>query len=315
MSFSTDVKEELITHTGKARHCQLAGLAVIFRMECILEKDPQSQELSLFMQTDNVFSVRKCFTILKKAFNIDTDILETERELHVNGRYYKKVDLDSGILKTILMALKEIDGDGTLRVPNGVVSPLLLRSQCCKRAFLRDLFICSGSISDPTKSYHMEFVCDNEDQAHQLLDVLEDFSIKGRMIHRKKYCVVYLKEGEEIVDLLNIMEAHVGLMNLENLRILKDMRNSVNRRVNCETANIAKTATAASRQMDDIMYIEQHYGIAKLSEGLRAIAEARLEHPEATLSELGGYLSPPVGKSGVNHRLRKLSELADKLRG
>ena len=315
MSFSTDIKEELIAHTGKARHCQLAGLSVIFRMECYLEKDPESHDLTLFIQTDNVFSVRKCFTILKKAFNIDTDILETERELHVNGRYYKKVSLDQDHLKTILMALKEIDEDGTLRVPNGVVSPLLLRSQCCKRAFLRDLFICSGSISDPTKSYHMEFVCDKEGQARQLMDILGDFGIKGRLIQRKKYYVVYLKEGEEIVDLLNIMEAHVGLMNLENLRILKDMRNSVNRRVNCETANIAKTANAASRQMDDILYIEQHYGLAKLSEGLKAIAEVRLEHPEATLSELGGYLSPPVGKSGVNHRLRKLSELADKLRG
>lgn len=315
MSFSTDIKEELVTHTGKARHCLLAGLAVIIRMECYLEKSSKAQEYRLFMQTDNVFSVRKCFTILKKAFNIDTDILETEQEIHVNGRYYKPVDLDSDHLKMIFMALKEMGDDGILKFPSGVVSPLLLRSQCCKRAFLRDLFICSGSISDPTKSYHMEFVCDSELQAKQLLDILEDFSIKGRLIRRKKYYVVYLKEGEEIVDLLNVMEAHVGLMNLENLRILKDMRNFVNRRVNCETANIAKTANAASRQMDDINYIDKHYGLSRLPDNLRAIAEARLEHPEATLSELGGFLNPPVGKSGVNHRLRKLSELADKLKG
>ena len=134
------------------------------------------------------------------------------------------------------------------------------------------------------------------------------------MVIRKKYYVVYLKEGEEIVDLLNIMEAHISLMELENLRIYKDMRNSVNRRVNCEAANITKTVNAASRQTKDIQYIQQHYGFNRLSEGMRQMAEVRLEHPDATLAELGAFLDPPVGKSGVNHRLRKLSELADRLR-
>ena len=127
--------------------------------------------------------------------------------------------------------------------------------------------------------------------------------------------MVYIKESEEIVELLNVIGAHISLMKLENLRILKDMRNAVNRRVNCETANITKTVNAASKQIDDIQYIKEHYGFDNLADNLRQMAELRLEYPDASLKELGGYLTPEVGKSGVNHRLRKLSELAEKLRG
>ena len=125
---------------------------------------------------------------------------------------------------------------------------------------------------------------------------------------------MYIKESESIVDLLNVMEAHVALMNLENLRILKGMRNSINRRVNCEAANITKTVNAASRQIEDILFLKDHYGFEKLPDNLRQMAEVRLEYPEATLKELGAYLDPPVGKSGVNHRLRSLSEIAEKNR-
>ena len=126
--------------------------------------------------------------------------------------------------------------------------------------------------------------------------------------------VVYLKEGEGIVELLNVMGAHVSLMELENMRILKEMRNSINRRVNCETANISKTVTAAGRQIEDILLIRERYGFENLPDNLRQMAEVRLEYPDAALKELGGYLDPVVGKSGVNHRLRRLSEIADKIR-
>ena len=134
-------------------------------------------------------------------------------------------------------------------------------------------------------------------------------------MQRKKYYVVYIKEGAQIVEILNVMEAHVALMNLENVRILKEMRNSVNRQVNCETANINKTVNAAVKQIEDIQYIQSTIGFDSLSEGLEDVARLRLEQPEATLKELGMMLTPQVGKSGVNHRLRKLSNLADELRG
>ena len=125
---------------------------------------------------------------------------------------------------------------------------------------------------------------------------------------------MYLKEGAQIVDMLNVMGAHVALMNLENVRILKEMRNSVNRKVNCETANISKTVNAAVRQVEDIQFIMDTKGLSSLPENLQEIAQVRLEHPDMPLKDLGTLLMPPIGKSGVNHRLRKISEIAEKLR-
>ena len=134
------------------------------------------------------------------------------------------------------------------------------------------------------------------------------------MVERKKNYIVYVKEGARIVDLLNVMGAHVALMDFENVRILKDVRNSVNRQVNCETANIKKTVSAAARQIEDIQYIRDTSGFGTLPKGLAEIAIIRLEHAEVSLKELGGMLDPPIGKSGVNHRLRKLSEIAQEMR-
>jgi hypothetical protein len=185
---------------------------------------------------------------------------------------------------------------------------------CCKRAFIRGAFMAAGSISDPNKSYHFEIVCKNIAQASQLKEVIESFDAQPKIVERKERFVVYLKEGEQIVDMLNVMEAYVSLMKLENVRILKDMRNSINRKVNCETANINKTVNAAVRQIEDIKKIRDTLGFDSLSPQLAEMAQVRLDHPDAPLKELGTYLDPPVGKSGVNHRLKKLSEIAEKIK-
>ena len=206
------------------------------------------------------------------------------------------------------------DEAGMKRAGQTGVNSLIIKNACCKRAFLRGAFLCIGSMSDPEKSYHMEFVCGYKESAEQLRQIIQGFEVEAKIIVRKKYYVVYLKEGAGIVDLLNIMEAHVSLMNFENYRIVKEMRNSINRKVNCETANITKTVNASSRQIEDILLIKEHCGFQNLPDNLRETAEIRLEYPDATLKELGQILNPPVGKSGMNHRLRKLSELADRLR-
>ena len=190
----------------------------------------------------------------------------------------------------------------------------VLERTCCKRAFIRGAFLVTGSVSDPVKDYHMEFACSSESCAGQIRAVLQDFQLEARIVQRKKYYVVYLKEGDGIVDALNIMEAHNALMKLENVRILKDMRNTLNRKVNCETANITKTVNAAYKQIEDIRYIRDTVGFEGLSEGLADAAQVRLDNPDVSLKELGLLLTPPVGKSGMNHRLRRLSELADQLR-
>ena len=169
-------------------------------------------------------------------------------------------------------------------------------------------------MSDPKKSYHFEIVCSLSEAAEKIREVICSFGLDAKIVRRKNSYVVYLKEGSQIVDILNVMEAHVALMELENVRILKEMRNSVNRKVNCETANINKTVSAAVKQIEDITYLRDTVGFDHLPDNLVEAAVARLENPDATLKELGEALDPPVGKSGINHRLRRLSEMADKAR-
>ncbi len=287
MSFSGEVKRELAKQISPARHCRIAELAAILNFCGQYGRDKEGG-FTIGFQTENEAVVRKGFTLLEKTFNIEAGAMLNENEIQ-------------GILSKI----------GNLEEP---VSPLLIKNSCCKRAFLRGAFLSIGSMSDPAKGYHLEFDCCDEAKAKQLQELIKGFGIEAKIILRKRYYVVYLKEGAGIVDLLNVCEAPVSLMNLENLRILKEMRNSVNRRVNCETANIARTVSAAARQVEDIQYLQLHYGFQNLPDGLRQMAEVRLENPDTPLKELGEYFTPPIGKSGVNHRLRKLSELAEKVR-
>ena len=299
MSFSGTVKEELAAHVSSARHCQLAELAALL----LYNGSTCEGGRHLCLETENEAVARKCFTLLRKTFNIETVM---------RGR--QRLILDDETERRVTEALYLAEGeDGKITLTKSVNS-LLIRHSCCARAWLRGVFLSAGSMSDPQKSYHLEFVCDENAQAVQLREVLSEFQIEARIIGRKKYQVVYLKEGAGIVDLLNVMGAHVSLMELENMRILKEMRNSINRRVNCETANISKTVTAAGRQIEDILLIRDRYGFENLPDNLRQMAEVRLEYPDAALKELGGYLEPVVGKSGVNHRLRRLSEIADRIR-
>lgn len=190
----------------------------------------------------------------------------------------------------------------------------VMKKSCCKRAYLRGAFLASGSISNPEKSYHFEIVCQNPAQAQCLRGLYGGFELDAKVVRRKKYYIVYIKEGAQIVDALNVMGAHVALMNLENVRILKEMRGSVNRMVNCETANIGKVVGAACRQIEDIRCIEERMGLTELAPALREMALLRLNYPDSPLAELGALCDPPIGKSGVNHRLRKLSGIAEKLR-
>ena len=287
MSFSSEVKAELAKRISPARHCRIAELAAIMNF-CGQYGRDEKGGFTIGFQTENEAVVRKGFTLLKKTYNIDTDISLSEQEMR---------DI---LAKT---------GN-----PEEPVSSLLIKNTCCRRAFLRGAFLSVGSMSDPAKGYHLEFDCMSESKAEQLQELMRDFEIESKIIRRKKYYVVYLKEGAGIVELLNVCEAYISLMNLENTRILKEMRNSVNRRVNCETANIAKTVSAAARQVEDIEYIRKHYGFQNLPETLRQMAEIRLENPDVPLKELGELFDPPLGKSGVNHRLRKLSELAEEIR-
>ena len=312
MSFSGMVKEELSRHIGSGRHCRIAELAAIFTFCGSLEAGTDGRK-SLRIQTENEALSRKGFTLLQKTFNIETDVSNSRIDRFRKGNLYCISIIDQFLVKEILDSAKlEFSGvsGGMPLVSNSIV----YQRDCCKRAFVRGAFLSAGSISDPQKGYHFEIVCPSQEISGQLQEIIHSFHIDAKMVLRKKSYVLYVKEGAQIVDMLAIMEANVALMNLENIRILKEMRNSVNRKVNCETANINKTVNAAVKQIEDIRLLEEKVGLESLNEGLEEIARLRLQYPEATLKELGLMLNPQVGKSGVNHRLRKLSLLADDLR-
>ena len=277
MSFSSDVKEELARQYSKSRHCQIAEISAMIMQEGRISMQP----LALSFETDNPILIEKYATLMKRAFDVDIE-----------------KPLDSQDCKKIIEAIQG----------------LYLEKTCCKRAFIRGAFMASGSMTDPNKAYHFEIVCRTPEQAARLQELMREFETEPKVIERKNYHVVYLKEGSQIVDMLNVMEAYVSLMNLENVRILKEMRNSVNRQVNCETANISKTVNAAVKQIADIELIRDTDGLDSLPLPLREMAMVRLEYPEAPLKDLGKYMDPPVGKSGINHRLRKLAALADAIR-
>ena len=313
MSFSSSVKDELSRQMPGARHCQIAETAAILSL-CGRVKISASDHFWIEIHTENVAVARKYFTLLKKTFNIRTDVSIRSGINPGRSRPYIVAVREHEEALKVLQAVKLINSQGEIGENLSLIRNVVLQNACCRRAFIRGAFLAAGSISAPEKFYHFEIVCPTEPKAEQLKNIIATFDIEAKIVPRKKYYVVYIKEGSQIVDILNVMEAPVSLMELENIRIVKEMRGSVNRQVNCETANINKTVSAAVKQIEDIRFIQSVAGLSGLPESLQEMARIRLERPEATLKELGEALEPPVGKSGVNHRLRKLSLVAEELR-
>jgi len=298
LSFSARVKEELSHQLSKARHCQIAELAAILSLCGKIHID-EEDHFSIRIHTENVAVARKYFTLLKNTFNIKADISIRRNAFLKKSRSYTLLVRDHENALRVLEAVKMVDAQGNVGENLSVVRNLVIQNACCKKAFIRGAFLAAGSLSDPEKFYHFEIVCASLEKAVQLQNVILTFDIDAKIVVRKKYYVVYIKEGSQIVELLGLME---------------EMRNSVNRQVNCETANINKTVSAAVKQLADITYIRDTVGLDYLPELLSEVAQVRLEMPDATLKELGENLSHPVGKSGVNHRLRKISAVAESLR-
>jgi DNA-binding protein WhiA len=301
MSFSSGVKRELCGIEATARHCLIAEIAAIINTCGFVERG------SVWIQSENAPTAKNFYTLMKKTFDVNLEIVIRKSKKFKKGRLYC-VNVSSPHSERVLKAT------GLYGAPKRI-DPLLVSASCCKRAYIRGAFLSGGSVSDPEKTYHCEFVNSDYELSRELSGLINYFGLNSKIIERKGHFVVYLKEGENIVDLLNIMEAHNSLMRMENLRIIKDMRNSVNRIVNCETANLNKTVKASVKQIEDIEYVSVARGLGSLSEQLREVAELRLTYQDATLKEIGEMLNPPVGKSGVNHRLRRITEIAENLRG
>ncbi|MBQ4473716.1 MAG: DNA-binding protein WhiA [Lachnospiraceae bacterium] len=314
MSFSGDVRRELVEVLPGAKHCRIAELSAILGLCGEITIDTRGR-IQIRILTENLTVARKYFILIKKVFHYVPETAIRRKKGQKKGGQYLAAVRDPFVAKDILTScgmLRESDdfpGEDLLRGQDG-----LLRRDCCKRAYLRGTFLAAGMITNPEKAYQFEILTNDEERAERIRALIATFGVRAKVMSRGKNYVVYVKEGEQIVDLLNVMGAHVALMNFENVRILKEMRNQVNRGVNCETANIKKTVNAARRQVEDIAYIQETAGLSSLPDNLEQIARLRLEEPDISLAELGEMLQPPISKSGVNHRLRKISLLAAQLR-
>lgn len=265
---------------------ELAGLTVFG----VRTKKNDSNYMYDITFTDEAVE-RKYFTLLDKTLNIGEDVAELDENLAVELRKTLRLSED----------FSQVDD-------------LIFLQPCCKRSFIRGAFLAAGSISDPNKGYHFEIVGPNKRTATQLMYIMNTFDVEAKIILRGGRYVVYIKDGSQIVEILRIMDASHSVLEIENIRVVKEVRGSINRKVNCETANISKTVGAAVRQIEDIQLIEEKLGVDNLPEALQDMARVRLENPDTPLSSLGGLLDPPIGKSGVNHRLKKISAIADSLR-
>ena len=310
LSFSSNVKEEISQRFGNARHCNIAELSALLNICGYIGRF--REKFCVKIQTDNSLVARKYFTLVQKTFKINCNVTVRKNHFHHSNSTYiltitKKADVEKILTATGILL------DNQKKICNCCYAPIVY-SACCKRAYIRGAFLAIGSMNDPQKNYHLEFVYTQPKKAEALKELLHTFGLEAKMVKRKEHFVLYLKEGEQIADILNIMQAHIALLNLENVRVVKDMRNHVNRKVNCETANLNKTVAASVKQLEDIQYIRTKKAWESLPENLLETAQLRLQYPEASLKELGLLMNPPMGKSGINHRLKKISDIAEEMR-
>lgn len=305
MSFSATAKAEVCRmNTGK-ECCELAELSALIHTAGSISISGGA--FSLRVDTENAAVARRVFALIKSLYGVQAGTQMHTNQLKHNHIYSLSVDKATARMMAIDT---RILGDEGLQFGSDAS---FLTSRCCRIAFVRGAFLGGGSITNPEKRYHMEFVCGQKEFAQGLLNIIVELGVSAKMILRGKSHVVYIKEGDAIVTLLTMMGAHTSILNIENIRILKSVRNNVNRKVNCETGNLSKTVNASVRQQESIEYIRAHMGLDKLSPALRQVAEARMSYPEATLEELAALLGAE-SKSGINHKLRKLNSIAEHLK-
>lgn len=306
MSFSSKTKNELARRTSDSKCCQLAELSALVRVSGTIQLLGRGKT-NLLITTENPAIARLIFVLFKKSLGVHTDIDVTKNPvLRKNNLYNIKILDSTEILRKLEIM---VDEEGSIVINNGLPRKLI-EDECCRRAYIRGTFLGGGSLSDPEKSYHMEIITHRQDYADELSGLINSYELSSRVVSRKKNYIVYLKEGDQIVDLLNVIGAHSALMSFENVRIVKSMRNNINRLVNCETANLTKMVDAAVKQKRYIEIIDQYRGLESLPEQLQEVALIRLDNTEVSLKELGEMLNPPIGKSGVNHRFRKIEKIA-----
>lgn len=307
MSFASDVKKELTTLEVHREHAR-AELAAIIRMNGSLSL--VNQQFVLNVQTENAAIARRIYSLLKDHYNVRSELLVRRKmKLKKNNVYIVRLKQDTN---SVLSDLNIMDG----MMFQDHVSDEIVGNAQKMRSYLRGAFMATGSVNNPeTSRYHLEIFSTYEEHNNDICDMLNYYDLNARTLERRSGYISYLKGAEKIADFLTLIGATNSMLKFEDVRIVRDMRNSVNRLVNCETANLNKTIDAASKQIDNIKYIQLSVGLQALPDKLQEIAELRLEHPEVSLKELGEMIpSGAISKSGINHRIRKINEYADKLR-
>lgn len=307
MSFAAQTKKELTSISDKPC-CERAELTALVQHCGRINTD--TEPVALELATEHAAIARRMYRLLKAETGYNLEVL-VQRKMRLKKNNVYIIRLRNNVF-TILdqLYIARDSTDISSCIPHDI-----LKSTCCKKAYLRGAFLASGSLNDPdSHSYHLEIYCKSVVNADELLRVFTSFHLHAKKTQRKKGFIVYLKEGDKIVEFLGLVGAHQALLHFEEVRIVKEMRNQVNRLVNCETANLNKTILAAVRQLDNIRLIEKVLGFEQLPIKLRVVAEKRLQYPDITLQELCEVLPDKVSKSGLNHRLRKLDSIAQKIR-
>ncbi|MFT8364110.1 MAG: DNA-binding protein WhiA [Sporolactobacillus sp.] len=306
MSFAADTKRELTTLQVTAC-CARAELAALTRMNGFISI--RNKQIELDIATENAAISRRIYRLIKQIYQFPIEILVRRKmRLKKNNVYIVRIKEPARDYLRDLMIINDA-GQFTREIAEQLVA-----KDCCRRAYLRGAFLAGGSLNHPESSYHLEIFSNYEDHTYSLAKLMNTFQLNVKVLPRKNGFIIYMKEGEKITDFLSVIGANKALFYFEDIRIVKDMRNSVNRLVNCETANLNKTVSAAMHQMENIRLIDKTIGLDELPSKLREIAELRLKNPDITLKELGELASQPISKSGINHRFRKIDQIAARLR-
>ena len=298
MSFAAEVKKELTSLEVHREHAK-AELAALIRMNGSLSIN--NQQFVLNVQTENAAIARRIYSLLKDHYNVRSELLVRRKmKLKKNNVYIVRLKQET---KRVLLDLDIMDG----LMFHSHVSDEIMGNAQKMRSYLRGAFMASGSVNNPeTSRYHLEIYSIYEEHNQDICDMLNYYGLNARALETTKWLYFLFKGRRKIADFLTLIGATNSMLKFEDVRIVRDMRNSVNRLVNCETANMNKTIDAASKQIDNIEFIQQRVGLGALPEKLQEIAELRLEHPEVSLKELGEMIpSGAISKSGINHRIRK----------
>ncbi len=312
MTFSSKCKNEISRLNLEKRCCTIAELSALIRTTGYISiKGYNKFEIEFVME--NAAVARRIFKMIKYLYNTNSEItVKKTNRLKKHNNYSVKIN-EEDVKKLLIDTKLSKDSNINILKFNYGIPKSLVKDSCCIRAYIRGAFLGCGSISDPEKSYHVEFVSNRQKHCYDLEALINKYDLGAKSIARKELYITYLKDSEKIVDLLNVMGAYNSLLSIENIRAIKETRNNVNRVVNCETANLGKIVDTSIRQKNSIMILQKYNVINKLPEGLRELAYLRLDNEDASLKELGEMLIPPLGKSGVNHRLKKIEKIAEEI--